>query len=139
MSRKTFGKVAGLTFLVFVFALSSCGDLEDLIKKQQDQNKNDDKEEPCKTNLDPDKVSVQLGTISTGGDLVIGEAGATDPGATVTITDAEGNSVERTANDEGGFAVPIAALHYKRGTCVTLTVKVDDCEPATMEVCIPKP
>lgn len=138
MSRKTFGKVVGLTFLAFVFALSSCGDIKDAIKDQQDKNKTDNSK-PCQTNLDPDKVSAQVGPISSGGDMVVGEAGATDPGATVTVTDADGNSVERTANDDGSFAVPISALDYKRGECVTVTVKNGDCDPAKMQVCVHRP
>ena len=139
MSRKTFGKMVAFSLLTFVFAISSCGDIKDAIKDQQDKNKNDDKEEPCQTNLDPDKVSAQIGPISSGVDMVVGEPGATDPGATVTVTDADGNSVERTANDDGSFAVPISALDYKRGECVTVTVKNGDCDPATMQVCVHRP
>ena len=120
-------KLTGLLMVIFVFALA-------LLACESDES-----QEKCKTKLDSSKVFVDLGTIASGGDLVCGEKGATDPGATVTVTDSEGNSVDRTAGDDGHFCVPIAALNYKRGDTVTVTAKVDDCEPTSITIRIPQP
>jgi len=37
--------------------------------------------------------------------IITGAAGAVQPGATVTITDGEGNSVTTTADENGGFTL----------------------------------
>jgi len=54
---------------------------------------------------DASKITASRGTIGTGGMIITGAAGAVEPGATVTITDGEGNSVTTTADANGGFTL----------------------------------
>lgn len=83
-----------------------------------------DKDEPCQTNLDETKVIACYGTISSGGTVVAGGAGATDPGATVTITGNGGDTRMVTAGADGSFA---AALPAGLGSDMCVTAKKGDC------------
>lgn len=94
-------------------------------------------EDPCVTNLDPSKVWIDRGTIATGGPILVGEDGATDPGATVTVTDPEGNSLTGTANEDGGFGRNITSLRLKKGCKVKVKVQKDGCEPTEMTLTFP--
>lgn len=94
------------------------------------------KDEPCATNLDETKVNACYGTISSGGTVVAGEAGATDPGATVTITGNDGDTRTVTAGDDGSFAAALPAslnsdmcVTAKKGECKEkkITIKVVRC------------
>lgn len=66
-------------------------------------------EEKCPV-PDASKITVSRGTVATGGMIISGDADSVLPGATVTITDSEGNSVTATADQEGGFSVVEADL-----------------------------
>ncbi len=85
----------------------------------------------CDTNLDETKVNACYGTISSGGTVVAGGAGATDPGATVTITGNDGDTRTTMAGDDGSFA---AALPASLNSDMCVTAKKKDCKEKKITV-----
>ena len=59
---------------------------------------------------DGSKITVHRGTTATGGMIIHGAEGAVAPGATVTITDKDGNTVTTTADANGSFTLLEADL-----------------------------
>ena len=59
---------------------------------------------------DGSKITAHRGTIGTGGMVISGTAGAVAPGATVTVTDKDGNTATTTADENGGFTLLEADL-----------------------------
>ena len=59
---------------------------------------------------DASKITVHRGTTGTGGMIISGTAGAVAPGATVTVTDKDGNTATTTADENGGFTLLEADL-----------------------------
>lgn len=84
----------------------------------------------CETSLDASKVKCVYGTLSSGGSIVGGSAGATDPGATVTVTYGE-DTWETTADDDGAFA---KAIQVPRNATVKVCVKIEGCTEQCIEV-----
>ena len=87
------------------------------------------------------KITVSRGTIGTSGMIISGGAGAVQPGATVTITDAEGHTVTTTADQDGGFTLVEADLpedfDHTLGNNLSITQEVDGCtESDAVEVAI---
>ncbi|MBN2541298.1 carboxypeptidase regulatory-like domain-containing protein [bacterium] len=87
-------------------------------------------EEKCPT-PDGSKITVSRGTITTGGMVITGAPGAVLPGATVTITDSEGDTVVTTADQDGGFTIVEADLpedfDHSIGNELSITQKATGC------------
>lgn len=84
----------------------------------------------CKTKLDPDKIVCHFGTISSGGSVVVGAEGATDPNAEITI-EGKNDTTTTTADDKGGFARSFIAGN---GETITVTATAPGCEPTSVQV-----
>ncbi|MBA7625395.1 hypothetical protein ES703_32825 [subsurface metagenome] len=80
---------------------------------------------------DGSKITAHRGTTATGGMIISGAPGAVEPGATVTITDGEGNSVTTTADENGGFLLMEADLpmdfDHTLGNNLSVTQKSENC------------
>jgi len=80
---------------------------------------------------DASKITASRGTAGTGGMIISGAPGAVQPGATVTITDGEGNSVTTTADANGGFSLLEGDLpmdfDHTLGNNLSVTQKSEDC------------
>lgn len=90
---------------------------------------------------DASKITVSRGTIGTGGMIISGGAGAVQPGATVTITDAEGHAVTAEADQDGGFTLLEADLpedfDHTLGNNLSITQEAEGCtESDAVEVAI---
>jgi len=90
---------------------------------------------------DASKITVSRGTISAGGMIISGGADAVQPGATVTITDAEGHTVTTTADQDGGFTLLEADLpedfDHTLGNNLSITQETEGCtESDAVEVAI---
>ena len=63
--------------------------------------------------------------------IISGAPGAVEPGATVTITDGEGNSVTTTADENGGFTLLEGDLpmdfDHTLGNNLSVTQNSEDC------------
>jgi len=59
---------------------------------------------------DGSKITVHRGTTATGGMIINGTEGAVAPGATVTVTDEDGNTATTTADENGSFRLMEADL-----------------------------
>lgn len=84
----------------------------------------------CETSLDASKVKCVYGTVSSGGSIVGGSAGATDPGAAVTVTYGD-ETWETTAGEDGSFAKPILV---PRNATVKVCVKLEGCTEKCIDV-----
>ena len=84
----------------------------------------------CETSLDASKVKCVWGTVSSGGSVIGGTAGATDPGATVTVTYGD-ETWETTADEDGAFA---RALLVPRNATVKVKVQAEGCTEQCLEV-----
>ena len=73
---------------------------------------------------DAKKITASCGTPGTGGMMIGGAAGAVEPGATVTVTDEDGNTAETTADADGGFSLTEADLPVDFDHTIGHTVKV---------------
>lgn len=80
---------------------------------------------------DVTKITASRGTGATGGMIISGAPGAVEPGATVTITDGEGNSVTTTADENGGFTLLEGDLpmdfDHTLGNNLSVTQKSEGC------------
>lgn len=85
----------------------------------------------CETSLDASKVKCVFGTVSSGGSVIGGTAGATDPGATVTVTYDGETVAETTAGEDGSFA---RALLVPRNATVKVKVQLEGCTEQCIEV-----
>ena len=80
---------------------------------------------------DATKITASRGTGATGGMIISGAPGAVEPGATVTVTDGEGNSATTTADANGGFTLlegdlPMDFDHTLENN-LSVTQKSEDC------------
>ena len=84
---------------------------------------------------DASKITASRGTAGTGGMIISGAPGAVEPGATVTITDGEGNSVTTTADANGGFTLLEGDLpmdfDHTLGNILEVTQKSEVCREST--------
>jgi hypothetical protein len=80
----------------------------------------------------PDGARIEA-TISAGagGLAVSGQAGSVQPGATVTITDANGISTTVTAEADGSFLAPFGQSDAGIGAQLTITQDADGCAEST--------
>ena len=80
---------------------------------------------------DATKITASRGTGATGGMIISGAPGAVEPGATVTVTDGEGNSVTTTADENGGFLIVEGDLpmdfDHTIDNNLSVTQKSEDC------------
>jgi|GEM_PF-3056456 len=81
---------------------------------------------------DASKITASRGTTATGGMIIQGTEGAVEPGATVTITDANGKTVTTTADEKGGFTLLEADLpdgfDHSIGNTLSVTQKSEGCK-----------
>ena len=81
---------------------------------------------------DAKKITASRGTTATGGMMIGGSAGAVEPGATVTVTDEDGNTATTTADENGGFILTEADLpdgfDHTIGHTVKVTQDTEGCE-----------
>jgi len=61
--------------------------------------------EPFCPTPDTSKITASRGTIDTGGMIIYGAEGAVEPGATVMVTDKDGNTATTTADENGSFTL----------------------------------
>ena len=73
---------------------------------------------------DASKITASRGTMATGGMIISGKAGAVEPGATVTVTDEDGNTATTTAEENGGFSLTEADLPMDFDHTIGHTIKV---------------
>ena len=73
---------------------------------------------------DAKKITASRGTMATGGMMIGGAAGSVEPGATVTVTDEDGNTATTTADAEGGFSLTEADLPEGFDHTIGHTLKV---------------
>ncbi len=84
----------------------------------------------CKTKLDASLIRCHFGTISSGGSVVVGSAGATDPNAEITIS-GKNDTTTTTAGDDGSFA---RAFIAGNGETITVTATAPGCDPTSVTV-----
>ncbi|MBA7587484.1 hypothetical protein ES708_29514 [subsurface metagenome] len=81
---------------------------------------------------DAKKITASRGTVATGGMMIGGAAGAVEPGATVTVTDEDGNTATTTADANGGFSLTEADLpsdfDHTIGHKIKVTQDSEGCE-----------
>jgi len=90
---------------------------------------------------DASKITASRGTIGTGGMVISGAAWAVEPGATVTVTDKDGNTATTTADENGGFTLMEADLpedfDHTLGNILEVTQESEVCrESSEAEVTI---
>jgi len=80
---------------------------------------------------DGSKITVHRGTTATGGMIIQGVEGSVAPGATVTVTDGDGNTVTTTADATGSFTLMEADLpmdfDHTLGNNLSVTQKSEGC------------
>lgn len=80
---------------------------------------------------DGSKITVHRETIATGGMIIHGAEGAVAPGATVTVTDKDGNTVTTTADENGSFTLMEADLpmdfDHTLGNNLSVTQESEGC------------
>ena len=80
---------------------------------------------------DSSKITASSGTPGTGGMMIGGAAGAVEPGATVTVTDGNGNTATTTADENGSFVLTELDLpedfDHTIGNTLSVTQKSEDC------------
>jgi hypothetical protein len=81
---------------------------------------------------DASKITASSGTTGTGGMMIGGAAGAVEPGATVTITDKDGNTATTTADENGSFSLTELDLpedfDHTIGNNLSVTQKSEGCK-----------
>lgn len=81
---------------------------------------------------DAKKITASRGTMATGGMMIGGAAGAVEPGATVTVTDEDGNTATTTADENGGFSLTEGDLpmdfDHTLGHTIKVTQDTEGCE-----------
>ncbi len=87
------------------------------------------------TTLDCTKVCYQAGTISTGGAVCFGGAGAADFPATVRISDNKGGTITGSVNADGSFMINCSSLNAGLGDKVTITVDDKKCNVVAQKEC----
>lgn len=112
-----------LTFFSIIFIVSFAAGCDD------GEGDGDDKAK-CKTKLDASLIVCRYGTISSGGSVVVGTAGATDPDAEITIS-GENDTKTTTAGDDGSFARSFLAGN---GETITVTAQAPGCDPTTVTI-----
>ncbi|MDH7444342.1 Ig-like domain-containing protein [Aquimarina sp. 2201CG14-23] len=75
---------------------------------------------------DVEKIKASI-SMAAGGLTISGAAGAVEPGATVTITDAAGVSTTVTANKDGSFFAPFGQSNAGLGDTLSITQKTNKC------------
>ena len=84
---------------------------------------------------DGTKITASRGTAGTGGMIISGQAGAVEPGATVTVTDGEGNTATTTADANGGFTLLEGDLpmdfDHTIGNTLSVTQKSEGCNESS--------
>lgn len=80
---------------------------------------------------DASKITASRGTVATGGMMIGGAAGAVEPGATVTVTDEDGNTATTTADENGSFiltGLDLADFDNTIGHTIKVTQDSEGCE-----------
>jgi hypothetical protein len=84
---------------------------------------------------DASKITASRGTIGTGGMVINGAAGAVAPGATVTVTDEDGNTATTTADENGSFTLMEEDLpedfDHTLGNILEVTQESEVCREST--------
>jgi len=84
---------------------------------------------------DASKITKSRGTIGTGGMVISGAAGAVEPGATVMVTDKDGNIATTTADENGSFTLMEADFpedfDHTLGNILEVTQESEVCREST--------
>jgi hypothetical protein len=92
-------------------------------------------DKPFCPNPDASKITASRGTIGTGGMVISGAVGAVEPGATVMVTDKDGNTATTTADENGSFTLTEADLpedfDHTLGNILEVTQESEVCREST--------
>jgi hypothetical protein len=92
-------------------------------------------DKPFCPNPDASKITASRGTIGTGGMVISGAVGAVEPGATVMVTDKDGNTTTTTADENGSFTLTEADLpedfDHTLGNILEVTQESEVCREST--------